>query len=128
MSRRHRKAREQRPAGVRAKGPPTTVRCQGCNTRLGSIWPERRGWSGSFPPRSGRPVIVDAEHADDVDNEVASEDWNSITCPRCSRNWQGRDTYLHDLAAIGGEVRLGQLVPRSSDPVAEFLRSEGHRI
>lgn len=44
---------------------------------------------------------------------IAFDDWNSIVCPRCGRDWQGQSDYLADLArsAPGGEVTLGQYAP-----------------
>lgn len=109
----------------RVKPPKSaaTVRCQGCSARLGIGWPTESGrrpggsydavWLGASDYSRGSVIAGTvggaAQHGLKA---IGHDDWNSVTCRRCKRVWQGRDQYLHDLlsSAPGGEVRLGQPV------------------
>ena len=103
------------------------MRCHRCRTRLGVIWPSsdralgrsNRGWIGAFIEMGrerGRNVHGPALAGTATDTSpfgiknLVDEDWNEIHCPRCGHIWRGRDSYLHDLAATGGQVTLGQPV------------------
>ncbi len=54
---------------------------------------------------------------------LVDEDWNEIRCPRCRHIWRGRDNYLHDLAATGGQVTLGQPVRGRTVPALRTTRA-----
>lgn len=111
-----RKSRATR-SGVAARVAPdpdrvVTVRCEGCNKRVGLAWASDSlsGWDGLFDlHREDRQILSSYEYAHDE----AEPDWSSVTCPRCGHNRQFRDAYL--AAAVrrfaGGEFRLGQRVP-----------------
>ena len=102
-----------------------TVAC-GCGRRLGILWPTPRrsmpSWDGAW--LNGAEVTEAFEDGGIILN-IAHEDWLSVRCKRCGRDWQGRAAYIHALlsgSAPGERVTLGAPVkPRRPGPTSIAL-------
>lgn len=99
-----------------------TVAC-GCGTRLGILWTtptfgqrSAPGWDGAW---LNAAEVTEAFHDGGAILNIAHEDWISVRCKRCGRDWQGRAAYIHALlsgSAPAERVTLGAPVkpaPRS---------------
>ncbi len=105
-----------------------TVTCE-CGKRLGVLWPiVGHRFSGGTARPDGPWVGADVTYGTKNEQRegfptmknLAHEDWLSVRCRRCKRDWQGRESYV--VALISG-VEPGKRVTLGAQPLPRRERA-----